>query len=71
MIKLTCERNNSKIELTFPEGEVNCYQEPIEINLFKVILYWLTYAPDTIDKMIPCCEECTICEECEKSEKES
>jgi hypothetical protein len=30
MIKLTCERDNSKIELTFPDGTVNCYEKSIE-----------------------------------------
>jgi hypothetical protein len=71
MIKLTCERDNSKIELTFPDGTVNCYEEPIEVDMFKIILYWLTYSPDTIEKMIPCCEECTKCDDCDLIEKES
>jgi hypothetical protein len=70
-IKLSCESDGSKIEITYPRGEVDLYQQPIETTFFKVILYWLTFAPDTIEKMIPDCEECTKCDECDLIEKES
>lgn len=72
-ITVTMKENNRfdrSMTLEFPDDlplteTSDCYYSMKHV--FSNILYWMTYSPDTINQIMPDCEECEIeaCKNCE------
>lgn len=57
-ITLTCDNGRGEIKFTFPGDAIDWNDDPLYLHAFKTILYWVSFDPDTINQLIPDCEEC-------------